>query len=103
MARRRSPALDFAAYLVVRIVVCAIQVVSWHWATAFADRLAWFMYHVDRRHRLVACENLAHAYPNFDAVAIDRLVRRVYQHFCRVMTEIILLPRKLRATTVDNH
>jgi KDO2-lipid IV(A) lauroyltransferase len=103
MARRWSPALDFAVYLVARIIICIIQAVPWNWATAFADQLAWLLYHTDRRHRLVARDNLAHAYPTLDLAANDRLVRRVYQHFCRVMMEMILLPRKLRATTVDRH
>jgi KDO2-lipid IV(A) lauroyltransferase len=103
MVRRRSGALDYAVYLVVRVVICVIQAMPWDWAIAIADHLAWLAYQVDRRHRRVAQDNLAHAYPNLSEAAIDRLVRRVYRHFCRVMLEMVLLPRKLRATTIDDH
>ena len=39
--------------------------------------LAWLAYHVDRRHRLVAADNLRHAFPDLDEVAVDRLVADV--------------------------
>jgi KDO2-lipid IV(A) lauroyltransferase len=63
---------------------------------ALAGGLAWLAYRVDRRHRLVAEENLRHAFPGqLTPPQIDRMVQRTYRHFCGVMLEIIHLPRKL--------
>lgn len=102
MARRRRRSLDLLVYLAVRLVVCLVQSLPWEWAEAFTDTLAWLAYRVDRRHRRVAEDNLARAFPVLGLAARDRLVRDVYRHCCRVVVEMTLLPRKLRATTVES-
>jgi KDO2-lipid IV(A) lauroyltransferase len=93
-ARRAS--VDFAVYLAVRVMVCLAQAVPVRVAFAAAEGLAWLAYRIDRRHRLVAAENLRHAFPGTDDAGIDRLVRGCYRHFVRVAVEMILLPRKIR-------
>lgn len=95
MAKPRRPALDLAVYLAVRAVVGTVQAVPTRWAFAFAELLARFAYHVDTRHRLVASENLRHAFPGLPPAAVDRLVRGCYRHFCTLIVEIALLPRKM--------
>ena len=95
MAKRRKPVADFAIYLLVRIVVCLVQTLSWRWAMSLAEGLAWLAYCLDRRHRQVALENLRHAFPHLDALALDALVRGVYRHFAAVVVETILMPRVL--------
>jgi KDO2-lipid IV(A) lauroyltransferase len=97
MAKPRKPALDLAVYLAVRAVVCAVQALPARWAFAAAGLLAWLAYRVDRRHRLVAADNLRHAFPDLGPDAIDRLVRGCYRHFATLVVEIALLPRKLHA------
>jgi KDO2-lipid IV(A) lauroyltransferase len=96
----RSRYVDYLVYLAVRITVCIIQALSFNAACAFARFLAWIAYHVDRRHRLVAQENLAKAFPGrYSDAEIDRLVRGVYCHFCRVVVELAHLPRRLHITS----
>jgi Kdo2-lipid IVA lauroyltransferase/acyltransferase len=95
MSKARSKAADFAVYLVVRMVVCFIQALSFRASCQAAGVLAWLAYHVDRRHRLVALDNLQHAFGDGDPAQRDRLVRAVYRHFCTVLMEIIHLPRRL--------
>ena len=95
MAKPRRPSFDLAVYLAVRVVVCVVQAAPTRWAFAFAELLARFAYHVDKRHRLVAAENLRHAFPGLHPAAVDRLVRGCYRHFCTLIVEIALLPRKL--------
>jgi KDO2-lipid IV(A) lauroyltransferase len=47
---------------------------------------------------MVAAENLRHAFPGrFSFEQIDRMVRRIYRHFCGVILEIIQLPRHFNA------
>lgn len=102
MARKpRKPAVDFAIYLAVRLVVCFIQAVPLALALRLAEMLARLAYKVDRRHREVAAENLRHAFPDLasDPHRIDRLVRATYRHFALVVVEMVLIPRKMHVTT----
>ena len=103
MSKPRSKLADFAVYLVVRVVVCIVQMLSFRAACQVAVALAWLIYHVDRRHRLVALDNLQHAFGDGDAAERDRLVRAIYRHFCTVLMEIIHLPRKLHPQSWKHH
>src|SRR6266566_3085720 len=96
MSKPRSLAADYAVYVIVRIIVCFIQMLSFRAACQVATGLAWLAYHVDRRHRLVACDNLKQAFPGrYTDAELDALVRSVYRHFCTLLMEIINLPRKI--------
>jgi KDO2-lipid IV(A) lauroyltransferase len=96
MSKPRSRTADFTVYLVVRLFVCVIQTLSFSAARGLAKGLAWLAYRADRRHREVAKENLRHAFPGrYQEAELDRLIRAVYLHFCTMLTEIILLPRKM--------
>lgn len=103
MAKERRPAVDYAIYLAVRLVVCLIQALPPVASRAVAAGLAWLACRVDRRHREVARDNLGHAFPAASADRLDRVVRGVYEHFCTVVVEIIRLPRKLHATNWRRH
>jgi KDO2-lipid IV(A) lauroyltransferase len=103
MSKPRSPVADFAVYLVVRFVVCILQALSFRAACRMANVLAWLVYHVDRRHRLVALDNLQHAFGDGDAAERDRLVRAIYRHFCTMLMEIIHLPRLLHPQNWKQH
>jgi KDO2-lipid IV(A) lauroyltransferase len=103
MSRPRSPVADYAVYLLVRTVVSVLQALSLQAACRFAGFLAWLIYHLDRRHRLVADDNLRHAFPELDARRRDDLVRAVYRHFCTILMEMVHLPRKLHPGNWRNH
>ncbi len=97
--KRRSCVIDCVVYLAVRITVCVVQALSFDAACGFARILAWLAYHVDRRHRRVAQDNLEKAFPGrYSAAEIDRMVRHVYGHFGRVVVELTHLPRRLHVT-----
>jgi len=104
VAKERSLIADYAVYLVVRLLVCFIQTLSWRLAERFAGLLAWLAYRVDHRHRLVALENLRHAFPGrYSEAELDALVRATYRHFARLLVEIILTPRKLHVRNWKQH
>jgi KDO2-lipid IV(A) lauroyltransferase len=72
---------------------------SFNLACKLAATLAWLAYHVNRRHRLVALDNLEHAFPGkYTAEERDAMVRSVYRHFCTLLIEIIHLPRRFHVT-----
>jgi len=65
-----------------------------------ARGLAWLLYHIDRRHRLVALDNLRLAFPNhYSEAELDALVRAVYRHFCGLLMDIIHLPHIYSVTS----
>jgi KDO2-lipid IV(A) lauroyltransferase len=107
MAKGRSTVADFAVYLAVRLLVCLLQLLPLSACRKLADALAWLAYTIDKRHRQVALDNLRHAFPLSSEAERLRLVRRVYRHFCRVLVEIVHLPRILhpgnwrRYVTID--
>jgi KDO2-lipid IV(A) lauroyltransferase len=103
MSRQRSVVTDYLVYVAVRVVVAVVQALPYRAACALAKVLAWLAYHVDRRHRLVAMENIRHAYPGrYSYAQADQLVRATYLHFCRLLVEITHLPRVLRVDTYQN-
>ncbi|MBI3821734.1 MAG: lysophospholipid acyltransferase family protein [Planctomycetes bacterium] len=93
--KKRSPIADFLVYLAVRILVCIIQALPFETACRWACILGWIVYKLDKRHRLVALENLQKAFPGrYSDAQIDKLVRGVYEHFCTVLIEIVHMPRR---------
>lgn len=98
--KRRSKAADYSVYLVVRTLVCVLQALPRKLAYAFGNTLALLAYLINKRHRLVAAENLRHAFPDKSEREIDRIVRGCYRHFCTMLVEIVLLPRLV---TIENY
>jgi KDO2-lipid IV(A) lauroyltransferase len=93
-SKRSSRCADFLAYLVVRLAACVLQALPFSSACRVAGYLAWLIYRIDRRHRLVALENLRHAFPGeYTEAQLDTLVRKVYNHFCLMLVEILFLSR----------
>ena len=96
MSKSRSQLADYLVYIVIRMFVCLVQAIPFCSLPMLANGLAWLAYRVDRRHRLVAIDNLQHAFPTrFTLGQLDRLVRTTYRHFCGVILEIIHLPRRI--------
>ncbi len=102
MARkRRVPAVDFAVYLAVRLVVCLVQALPPAIALKIGEFLGWLAYRVDKRHRTVAAENIRQAFPELahDSGRVDRLVRATYRHILLVVVEMMLIPRKMHTAS----
>jgi KDO2-lipid IV(A) lauroyltransferase len=96
VSKPRSRTVDYAVYVVVRLFVAVVQALSPASARTVARGLAWLAYRVDRRHRLVAHDNLQHAFAGrLTDAERDALVWAVYQHFCTLLIEIIQAPRRM--------
>ncbi|MCE2806501.1 MAG: hypothetical protein LW700_15050, partial [Gemmataceae bacterium] len=110
MAKAAKPILDFTVYVAVRLLVGVIQAIPYRAGITLADGLAWLVYQVDRRHRQVAHENLAFAFPdtlgNHVAGGVrrrDAMVRATLRHFCRLVIEMIWLPRLFQVGSWKKH
>jgi KDO2-lipid IV(A) lauroyltransferase len=100
MAKERSAVADYLVYLAVRIVVCIIQSLAYETTCQLAEGLAWLLHRIDHRHRRVAHDNLSRAFPEQMTEAQQtRLVSSVYAHFCRLLMQMIHLPRKVHHNT----
>lgn len=104
MAKKRNPVFDYSVYLVARTVICIVQILPLSVAMKLADGLAWLIYQVDRRHRLVADDNIQQAFPGrYSPDERDQMVRAVYRHFCGLLIEILFMGRVLQTTTWNRH
>jgi Kdo2-lipid IVA lauroyltransferase/acyltransferase len=101
--KRRRAWLDWWVYLGVRTFVALIQALPFQIALCCADALAWLAHRIDRRHRTVALDSLAHVFPAKSVAERQRIVRDCYRHFCRMIVEIGVLPRKLRVENWRNY
>ncbi len=101
--KRCRPVVDYLVYLAVRTLVCVVQALPIRLALGLANPLSGLIHALDRRHREVAAENLRHAFPEKSTCEIERLVRECYRHFCLLLIEIILLPRKFRMSNWRRH
>jgi KDO2-lipid IV(A) lauroyltransferase len=103
MAKKRAPWIDYAVYLLVRVIICVLQALSWPLALAFARLLAGLAYRVDRRHRAVADDNLRRAFPDLMPLQRTALIRATYEHFTTMTVEMIRLPRTLCQANVERY
>lgn len=104
MAKPRNLVADYLVYLVVRSLLCIIQALPYAAALALAKGLAWLAYTIDCRHRLVADENLQHAFPGrYTDAKRTELVKGVYRHLCTLLIEIAFLHRKMYLTNWRRH
>lgn len=103
--KRRNRIADAGAYLLVRLVVCAVQALPPRLAYALADGFAWLLHRFVRGRREIALANVRLAFPELAAhpVAADRLVRGMFRHFARAAVEFMLIPRKLHSNTWEKY
>ncbi len=94
MAKQRSLVKDYLVYLAVRLFICTLQCLPFDTAKRLALGCAWLCYHVDKRHRLVALENLRLAFPGkYDETELHGLVLKVYEHLWVLVIEMVFMGR----------
>ncbi len=94
MAKPRSRCLDFATYLVVRVVGLLFQTLPLAWSLYVVRTIALGLYHVDKRHRRVAIDNLRHAFPGvYTEQQLEKMALDVFTHFATMAMEMALIPR----------
>src|SRR3954454_15697824 len=100
MKKRRNPALDYAAYLLVRLIVGIAQALTIEQSFALARVIGELLYRVDRRHRAIGLENLRQAFGDrYTEARRDAIIRGVYVHFATMLMEILHIPRKFHPET----
>ena len=103
MAKPRNQKIEWLVYIAVRLVVTCIQMLPLWAGYKLANAIAWIAYQVNKRHRQVAMENLAIAFPEMTETKRDQTVRAVYRHFMIMIIEIAHIPYTLSLTTWRKH
>jgi Kdo2-lipid IVA lauroyltransferase/acyltransferase len=84
-------------YAAVRGAAALVKPLSMARARAWGKALGRLAYHVDRRHRMVALENLAASVPERSEAEREAIARGVFEHFGSVTLELL----KVATMTAD--
>lgn len=104
MTTRVSSATSLGHRIERLAVRCAIALVGWmprgfvRICGTFVGRMCWAL---DRRHRLVAEQNVAGAFPDLPPAERRALVRRTFEHFGRLLLDVLEFGTLSPAEMVD--
>jgi KDO2-lipid IV(A) lauroyltransferase len=94
----RKNALDYLAYVAVRILICIVQAMSLETGRKLALACAWVMNDVLHMRAKVVDENLAHAFPELLPNERLEMARRMWEHLFLLVLEVAHVPRKIHET-----
>ena len=98
-----KPIVDYSTYLLVRVLICAIQALSLNACLAISNRVGWFCWEVLKFRRKVIEENLQFAFPEKSQLERNQIALKMWQHLLLMVMEIAHAPRKIRPTTWRNY
>lgn len=100
MAKPRSRRVDLASYLVFRLIAAFLRALSFRTANSCAVGFAYLIMKLQPKRVAIARDNLRQAYPGqYDEIETERMVAKVYQHFCRVIVEVLHLDHLLQRSS----
>jgi Kdo2-lipid IVA lauroyltransferase/acyltransferase len=100
---RMKPILDYAVYLIVRILICGVQALPMSWLAPLCRQLGWFSWHVLRLRRGVVEENLQIAFPQVSSRERERIALAMWHHLFLMIAEIAHAPRKVHRSNWREH
>ncbi len=89
---------DYCVYLVVRLIMAAIQIMPLSMCESFSRGLGYLATEVFRIRAKLIDENLTNSCPNLTAVERRAVTRQMWEHFGLLLCEIVLAPRKIHET-----
>jgi KDO2-lipid IV(A) lauroyltransferase len=89
---------DYLVYLLVRLVVCALQILSPRGCEQFAKGTAWLCYDVFGLRKKVIEENLRASFPDYTDEQIQSTGRGMWKHLFLLAAEIAQAGRKVHDT-----
>jgi KDO2-lipid IV(A) lauroyltransferase len=94
---------DYTAYLVVRLVICLVQMLSLPTCQRSARIIANFLWYTIKLRRTVIEDNLRTAFPHLSAKQHEQIALAMWQHLIVMVAEIAHAPRKLHRTNWRKH
>ena len=95
--------VDFAVFLVVRLIICVIQACSIEHCQIAGRWLAYLCCDVLRIRHKVTKENLRIAYPDISESQRRKIVRDMWEHLFLMACEIAHVPRKIHETNFHRY
>lgn len=89
---------DYAVYLALRLVIASLQAIPLSACDRLMRAVAWLVGDMLHFRGEVVKENLAIAYPEWDAREQRRCIRRMWHHLFLMVAEIAHTPRKIHRT-----
>jgi KDO2-lipid IV(A) lauroyltransferase len=99
----RGKAIDFAAYVFIRVMIALVQALPLDACEKCAEVLATFFTRVVPIRRRVIDENLQTAFPSLTADERHCLSWQMWRHLFLMMAEIAQTPRKVHETNWKEH
>jgi len=93
MPKPRNKALDYLAYLGVRLFGMFVHMFSVEANYRTARWLGELMWRVDRKHRRIACGQLRLSFPDWPEERIQRVARKSMANLACLAIEVLLTPR----------
>src|SRR5262245_21224069 len=93
-----QPVLHYAAYLVVRILICVIQALPMETCLSICRVFAWLATDVIPNRRAVIDDNLLHVFPHYTVRQRHEIKRRMWENLFMIVCEVAHAPRKIHDT-----
>jgi KDO2-lipid IV(A) lauroyltransferase len=100
---RSQKVADYAVYLLVRFLICAVQALPLAVCDPIARKLGWCCWHVLRLRRSVIEENLEIAFPEKSPGEREQIALGMWRHLVLLVMEISQAPRKVHRTNWREH
>ena len=95
---RKQLVADYLIYLVVRVIICMVQMLSIESIQGLSRTLAWLASDVLKFREKVTDANLRAVYPDWSEKRLRRVKRRMWEHLIQLICEIAIAPRKIHET-----
>jgi len=89
---------QYFVYLIVRLLLAAVQAVPLAWAESLARFGAWLCWDLLHLRRRVVEENLRHAFPQWSPQRRDQVARAMWHHLLLLVIEVAQAARRIHRT-----
>jgi len=94
---------DFAAYMLVRVLICLIQTLPLSTCATLSKRIGSLCWHRFKLRRDVLEENLRFAFPEKTQAERDQIAIAMWEHLLLMVMEIAHAPRKVHRSNWRDH
>jgi len=101
--KKPNKILDYALYLLLRLVAIFVQLPDVNTSVRIARKLGTGMYLIYHRGRRRALDHLAESYPEKDRAWLDDTVRHSFEHIAMLAFDVLRTARLIRTSTWHNY
>ncbi len=95
----RGLLFQYAVYLAVRVLSVLLHAAGWRASYRAGRVFAWLLYRLDHRHRRIALENLAAAYPHLEPARRRRIAQASFRSLVYMGIETLFSVRAVTPTS----